>query len=363
MENSPRRCLSALCATVVVLLLAAPVCGDGKMIVKKGWDGRVEEFAQDAIIIFHGSDTAGGAVEELILKVGVKGNAETFAWVIPFPSEPKVVKEDAKLFAELYRYVAMRRSARTEKKPGTKSAGGTFGPAREDRPVEVLSRKVVGSYDVAVVRENVPGALNKWLAAEGYETLEAGEDVIGFYRKKNYVFACIKVTGSALAKTGTSDLHPLRFTFKTGGRDGIYFPMKMTGLQFKPFDVNLYVFYRYWLNDHKSPYGFEHRGFALHYRDWDSARCRPNGGKAWSLPQLDPFLRRHAARLPTVAKLFQALHPGDTYYLTNIRARGLKPANVRKWRDDLWLFPYYTDPKMVPFDARKGGVASGAHKH
>ena len=324
---------------LAVTLSTGAARADGTMVAPKGWDGTVEEFAQNAIIIFHASDTPGDATEDLILQIRVKGNTRRFAWVIPFPNVPKTAPEDAKLFDELYRYVALRQSARVTKKPGTKSTGGAFAAEAERKPVEVISRRVVGKYDVAIVRENVAGALNKWLGKEGYETLGDAE----------------------LQRGGVADLHPLRFTFKTGGRDGVYFPMKMTGLQFKPFDVNLYVFYRYWLNDHRSRYGYEHRGFTLHYRDWDTTRCRPNGGKAWSLPQLDPFLKNHARRLPEVAKLFQKLHPGDTYYLTNLRARALKPQAVRAWVDDLWLFPYYTDPKMVPFDARAGGVASGAY--
>ncbi len=61
-----------------------------------------------------------------------------------------------------------------------------------------------------------------------------------------------------------------------------------------------------------------------------------------------------------MAKLFQRLYPGQRYYLTNIHARGLRPAAVREWSDDLWLFPYYVDKSFVPFDARPGGPASAA---
>jgi hypothetical protein len=122
------------------------------------------------------------------------------------------------------------------------------------------------------------------------------------------------VSDAELDKDRPVDLHPVRFTFKTGGRDGIYFPMKLTGLQTSAFDVNLSI----------------------------------------------PFLKDQAPRLPTLSKLFQKLHPGETYYLTNIQARGLKPADVRDWSDDLWLFPYYVDTAFVPFDARPGGPAAAA---
>jgi hypothetical protein len=229
--------------------------------------------------------------------------------------------------------------------------------------VQVLSRKVVGNFDVAVVKENQPGALNGWLKKEGFQTLEGpgADKVVAFYRNKGFVFACIKVSDAALRRGRTVDLHPLRFTFRTGGRDGIYYPMKMTGLQTDRFDVNLYVFYDKWINDRLSKYGFVHRGFRLRWRDYDSRRCKPNEGKNWSAPRSDPYLRAYAYRIPTVTAMFNRLHPEGRFYLTNVYARGLDPAVVRNWPEDLWFFPYYTDPKFVPYDARPGGPARGAY--
>ena len=240
---------------------------------------------------------------------------------------------------------------------GNKAAAG----GDSEQKVEVISRQIVGEFDTVIVRENAEGGLNPWLEKEGYETLKNAEDIIGFYRKKKYVFACIKVSSEALKENKTIDSHPLCFSFDTGGRDGIYFPMKMTSLQTEPFDVNLYVFYRYWLKDKLSKYGYRHRGFDLKYRDWDTNRCLTNGGKAWSLPEEDPFLVNLATNVPTVTKFFQNRHPGKKYYLTNIQSKGLKPDDVRQWKDDLWLFPYYTNQAMVPYDARTGGPAQTAY--
>ena len=184
--------------------------------------------------------------------------------------------------------------------------------------------------------------------------------MIEFYRRSSYVFACLKVSQTKRIADEPIDLHPLRFSFKTGGRDGIYFPMRMTGLQKQPFDVNLYVFHSAWLNDKLNRYGYEHRGFRCKYRDWDSPKGRPNAGKNWSKPYLDPFLRT-LGRIKKVAKLFQELHPGERYYLTNIQASKLDPAAVRNWPGDLWLFPYYLDTDFAPYDARPGGAASMAY--
>lgn len=334
---------------------------DGKVVPPRKYTGSLEERAQEAVIIFHGSKKSGQATEDLILKIEVEGNATEFAWIIPFPNEPKIAKEDPKLFRELFDYVEARQRRRYKGEGNAGSDSGAKVDAEESEPVTVLKRKIVGDFDISIVRENREGGLSPWLEDNGYQSLENAEDVLKFYRDKNYVFACVKVASAALESQRSIESHPLRFSFKTGGRDGVYFPMKLTGLQSQPFDVNLYVFYRYWINQKKSQFGYAHRGFRLRYRDWDSSECVPDGGKAYSLPEDDPFLDSMAHRIPTVTALFQKLHPGAKYYLTNIQAFKLKPEDVREWPDDLWLFPFYRDPDFVPYDVRAGGVASGAY--
>jgi len=358
-----RRLLAPLAACLALLTGAVSrTSADGVVRPLRQYAGSLEELAQEAVIIFHDSDLPGGATEDLILKISVQSSGEVgnFGWVVPFPRQPVVEKEDARLFKELYDYV----EARTRRRP--RNGGRGDFEAKEAVPsaggVDVLSRKIVGSYDVAVVRENVAGSLDQWLEKEGFQTLgQDAEDVVGFYRRKGYVFACVKVSDAALSGGVAVDLHPLRFTFRTGGCDGIYFPMKMTGLQRERFDVNLYVFYKAWLNENTAQYGYARRSFALKHRDWDTAQCRPNAGKAWSAPETDVFLRDLAHTVPTVAKLFQKLHPGERYYLTNLNALNLKPEFVRAWADDLWLFPNYSDRTFVPVDARPGGVAAAGY--
>lgn len=358
-----RTCAALVPIAMVVFALTSlsdvtGVLADGKVVPPRDYAGSLEERAQEALIIFHEGDKPGAATEDLILKIQVTGQVSQFAWIIPFPQEPKVEKEDPQLFRELFDYVELRHGRDTQ----AKSAEGAKAAAAPGRPnpVEVLSRQIVGTFDVAVVRETEQGGLNPWLVKEGFQKLENAEDVLKFYRQKKYVFACIKVSSDALKTDGAIESHPLRFTFKTGGRDGIYFPMKLTGLQKDRFDVNLYVLYRYWLNDKLTKYGYEHRGFNRVYRDWDTKQCVPNGGKQYSLPQQDPFLKDYADGIPLLSKLLQKLHPGEPYYLTNIKAIGLKPEDVRSWSDDLWLFPYYTNRSFIPYDARPGGVADGA---
>lgn len=358
---SPLPKLAALMALCFVGSSPGALHADGKLVKPRDYQGSLEEKAQEAIIIFNGSEQAGESTEDLILKIRVTGQADEFAWIVPFPNKPKVEKEDEALFKELFDYVESRQR-RTFKGETAAEGGAKPKTAEAKNDVEVLSREIVGSYDVAVVQENSPGKLNEWLSENGYQPLEKAEDVLTFYRDKGYVYACIRVSDTALGQSQGQpvDLHPLRFTFRTGGRDAMYFPMKLTGLQSEPFDVNLYVFYRFWLNDRLNKFGYAHRGFRLNFRDYDTKQCEPNGGKAYTTPSDDPYLRGYESRLKHTTKLLQKLHPGERYYLTNIQADNLKPADVREWSDDLWLFPYYTNRAFVPYDARPGQAASAA---
>lgn len=325
---------------------------DGLVRPPKAYKGSLAEKSQEAIIVFTPGTETVSAKQDLILKVKVTGSVSNFAWIVPLPKVPETAEADAVLFKECFDYVQAR------KRPVKKKRKGFFGDlapkveAAGFDGVEVVRREVVGSYDVAVVKETVAGSLNEWLEKEGYQKIEGGEKVIEHYRKKDYVFACVKVSEVERVKGAAAELHPLRFSFETGGRDGIYFPMKLTGLQQGRFDVNLYVFYKAWLNDRINGYGYEHRGFKLVHRDWDTPTCKPNAGKTWSLPERDVYLADQARRIPNLKAFFQGRYPGKRFYMTNISASNLDPKKVRDWADDLWMYPYYTARGFVPYDER-----------
>jgi len=350
-----------LTSLAVPLALADGMVRPPKMYKGEPYKGSLNESAQEAIIIFTPGTEKESAVQDLIIKIHVDGDVNQFGWVVPLCAAPsQTAKEDAELFNELHTYVQRRLAAqRRPMATADKSASdGSAAAAEQAEPVEVIERKIVGSFDVAIVKENKAGALNDWLSDNGYQPVDDAEDVMKFYRDKGYVYACVKVSDVELRKGRDVELHPLRFRFETGGRDGIFFPMRLTGLQEDRFDVNLHVFYRAWLNDRLNGFGYRHRGFDLRWRDYDSKACKPNAGKTWSDCAGDPYLRSYARYIPKTEELFQKLHPGQRFYLTNIHARGLKPDDVRHWPEDLWLFPYYTNRKFTPYDVREGGPAA-----
>ena len=352
-------CLIIVITATLFLHQTCQICrSDGLVIKKRDYHGSLEEASQEAVIIFRPSDQTGQAVQDLILSIEVRGNASEFAWVIPFPNAPETFAEDDGLFRELFDYVEIQRQRMNRKLPGQGIDASALNDARS--AVEVVSRHIVGDYEVTVVRENSQGGLNPWLIDNEFQPLKDAEDILDFYRKKNYVYACIRYTAEALASTGSLNSHPLRFRFKTGGRDGMYFPMKLTGLQENPFDVTLYVFSPSWINDKLNLFGFTHRGFHLTYRDWDTPQCIPNAGKLYSSPTKDVFLRSASEKLPVTTELFRTLYPGQRFYLTRLQSYQMNPRTVRYWPDDLWLFPFYTNKQFIPWDVRSGGVASAA---
>ena len=351
--------LTLASAVLLTCLAVQQTAADGLVFRPIAYKGSLNERSQEAIIIFHKGDKAGEATQDLILKISVEGGVDQFGWVVPLPSVPDTGKEDARLFDELHGYVQARLVAASAKPQATNDADGqTEAAPKAAEGVEVVSRKTVGSFDVSIVKENRAGSLNQWLTDNKYQPVEGGDEVIEWYRKKGYVFACMRVSDAALGEDRAVDLHPLRFSFTTGGRDGMFFPMRLTGLQEERFDVNIYVFYDKWVNDRLSPYGFVHRDFQLRWRDYDSRECTPNAGKLWSTPKEDPYLRGYAHLMPTVTKMFEKLHAGKRYYLTNVYSRRVEPAEILSWKDDLWMFPYYTNRNFVPYDAREGGAAA-----
>jgi hypothetical protein len=161
-----RSCGVGICVVVVLaaIVVARPsqLAADGFLKGPREYKGSLEERSQEAVIIM--TSDHGKATEDMILKITVEGEVDQFAWVIPFPNQPKVNKADAALFKELFDYVQKRLQTQRKTK-GKGSMGGGFGATGG---VEVLSREIVGSYDVAVVRENLAGTLNQWLEKEGY---------------------------------------------------------------------------------------------------------------------------------------------------------------------------------------------------
>jgi hypothetical protein len=307
-------------ALFLFTLLGAPAAfGDGVLVPPyeaPEYEGTLQERSQEAVIIYN------EGVEDLVIKVSYDGDPADFAWVVPFPSEPEIYPAHAELFEELFNYVNYR--LWEEEQPLIDLHLGFHKQAEGGRgSVRVLSERVVGSYETTVLEATAPGGLNAWLGQNGYRVLP--EEIVEFYRENGWVFAAIKVHEAA--GSGERVLHPLRFRFRPDKEDAMVYPMKISGYQDEPMDVNIYVFYESWVNVDADEHGALAKGFLARYKEgW----C-----DKWSVLQLDE------EPLQRVRQLFLNTQPNEFFYLTNIYQRQLKPADIRSWADDLYIYPHY----------------------
>jgi len=311
---------SLVAALWCVCSLAPPAYPDGTFLPRyeeREYQGSLEQKAQEAIIVYK------DGLEDLILKVTYQGKPKDFAWVIPFPSVPEISKESAELFAELFAYVerAVARKSRRLFKWGKLKEEG------EEAGVRVIATKTVGSYETVTVKEETKGALNRWLKENGYVELKGAEEELEYYRNSDWVFVCVKVR-DAIAEQEGVDLHPLRFKFKTRHEDEIVYPLKLSVFQKAPLDVSLYIFADWMINIDYDEKGVLTKKFLSRYEDGDARR--------WSHEQV-----RGALPMVSTRQFFLKNYPRDTFFLTNIQARGLEPAKVREWTEDLCIYPRY----------------------
>jgi hypothetical protein len=108
--------------------------------------------------------------------------------------------------------------------------------------IEVHSRSLVGSFDVAVVgAESVSAAaeLQEWLKNEGFNVPVTARSVIADYAADGWLFVAAKLRGGLDVKGGPLTPHPLAVRFKA---TSAVYPMRLTAVENGPLSLDLYVF-------------------------------------------------------------------------------------------------------------------------
>ncbi len=196
---------------VLVLLAAAPAraCGCGVALL-------ADVTRERALVI----DRPGR--EEIIASFDLQPDgAGRPAIVLPVPSDPEV--EEITTGDPLF-YLDIATTARTASGGGDDAAAGA---------VDVIGREVIGGYDVARLRADDAGALDDWLADNGYTLPEGAEPILADYVDEDWRFVAIR-----LAPGAGGSLRPLRIAFDT---DEPVYPMRLSQLASVPIDLTLYV--------------------------------------------------------------------------------------------------------------------------
>jgi hypothetical protein len=109
----------------------------------------------------------------------------------------------------------------------------TDGGAGAQAGVDVVERRVIGAFDVAVLRADSRGSLTSWLKENDYRVPRAASQILERYVKRRWDFVAIK-----LAKGREGSLQPLRISFAT--REAVY-PLELSRIARTTISLRLYV--------------------------------------------------------------------------------------------------------------------------
>lgn len=210
----------------------------------------------------------------------------------------------------------------------TPSTARTKGMSTSSNPaICILDRKMVGIFETTTISSRDPAALQIWLKTNGFATPTNRNEAIAGYVKDGWVFVTAKIRRDDPALQ-TATPHPLSFTFKAG--KAVY-PMRLTGIDNGPLQVDLYVFG----SDRAEAPHFEVERCAIpvypappprHEIDFASFKTPE------TLQIAHPLLRKWVDGTPVATKLTATLNPEDM-------------------RDDVWL-------SWIPFSKRETILSS-----
>lgn len=182
-----------------------------------------------------------GTEERLTFQVEYEGSANDFGWIIPLPENPEIVKGEDDTFEKLEFYTRPKEKFSNEValsfaqmlipfKTASLSTGsdvdmvGSMPSSTQFTPktttVEVLERKSIEDYEIAVLSSENENDLKDWLEENDYVYPENELGVIEDYINKKWVFVAIKMKDN-----GTKNTVPLSFTFDSSK---MIVPMQMS---------------------------------------------------------------------------------------------------------------------------------------
>jgi hypothetical protein len=159
----------------------------------------------------------------LTVEIRYSGPAETFAWVLPLPKQPKIGVSTGYVFDRLDQATAPRfTTTRTFRSEGcsfgessggcgdfassTDSAGAAGFPQSstnggKDGGVVVLETSIAGSFETVTFKGDDGQKLLDWLNERGFATPASAKPILDVHAKKGDVFVAIKlVSGASIAE-------------------------------------------------------------------------------------------------------------------------------------------------------------------
>lgn len=180
-----------------------------------------------------------GQHEHLVLSVQYEGGTGQFAWVIPTETRPQVDVQPGAPFHELEE--ATRVLPPVQRSASEMAPGGAAPPTAG---VQVLERKEVGPYDVAVLKADSEGGLYQWLKTNGFPLSQNARAALDTYVRRKFTFVATRIRPASAENAATAErlrtgtIAPIHLTYKAAQ---LSYPLRVTAGNPGPSRMLLYV--------------------------------------------------------------------------------------------------------------------------
>ena len=223
--------LACVCA-ITFLVSPADACGCGAYIPRNG----AASISQERVLL-----RWDGKTEDIVMSLGVLGQSQDAAVILPVPSRAELKLGDAKIFDELAELT--KPTVEERRVPARLMLGA--GAMPEAAAVVVLERKQLGPFDVSNLAARDANALGEWLKANGYYQNFSPRlaQALQPYADQGWNFVAVRVMQGVSGDALKGNLDPLWATFAT---DQLVYPMRASANAPSAQNVTIYV-----LADHR----------------------------------------------------------------------------------------------------------------
>ena len=182
---------------VLSVFIAAPTygCACGMLISES--DKTIAMKGEQGLVVFDSSTQN----EQMAINFQLSGTSNSSALVVPTPVKSEISQIKTIVFSDLYDIIKPKVESNSDSKV-------TMGAVPN---VQVLERKIVGNFEIAVLKTNSYEDLNIWTTDNGFYLEPEAQGPVTAYIDKGFVLNVIKLKKDAV----DSDINPLLFTFST----------------------------------------------------------------------------------------------------------------------------------------------------
>lgn len=244
-----------LMGLLLLLGFAEPVmaCGCGIYIPR---EGEANVGQERALVRWD------GAREDIVLSLGVLGQSQEAAIILPIPSRADVKLAPTNLFDELAEMTKPRVQEEIEWVFGMGVGSSAMPDAVGGAPrgVNVLSRQNIGPFDVANLEASDKQALKDWLDENEFQLDASVIDLMQPYVDENWTFVAVRLRPENAGQELGGDLQPLWISFAS---DKLVYPMRASANA-----ENAQTLYLYILAAHRIEKENAFGASRVSYADW-----------------------------------------------------------------------------------------------